>query len=262
MARIGFVGFGNMGRAIAEGLQRAGFSKSDFNITVRSKREELKREGYRVLPLKENVKNSNILILAVKPKDLKRVLEEIGNKENLKGKLIVTVAAGVPLKEYKRFLGESAKVIRTMPNLNVKYNKGLWAVSFSESVGEEEKKLVRELLSKTGEVLEIPESLMDAFTALAGSGPAFAAEIVDAFAEAGVKLGFSYGDALKIAVQTFAGTLLYMEKENLHPALLRDRVTSPGGTTIYGLSVFHKRGIKGFLMEVVEEAYRRAKGID
>ena len=262
MTKIGFVGFGNMGRAIAQGLERRGFRKEDFIVAVRraASREKLTKEGYKVLPLEEVVKRGFPLFLAVKPKDLKEVLEKI---KELKGeeKLIISTVAGVPLKEYYNILGKRAKVVRTMPNINVKYNRGVWGAVFGENLNREEREKVKELLAQTGLVVELEEGLLDAFTALAGSGPAFVAEIVDAFAEAGVKMGFKYEDALKITLQTFLGTLEYLQKEELHPVVLRDRVTSPGGTTIYGLSKFHQRGIKGALMEVVEEAKRRAEGL-
>ena len=96
---------------------------------------------------------------------------------------------------------------------------------------------------------------------MAGSGPAFVAEILDAFAQGGVKLGFKYETALKIALYTFAGTVALIEEENLHPVLLRDKVTSPAGTTVYGLTKLNREGLKGVIAEILEEAYKRAEGL-
>ena len=260
---VGFIGFGNMARAIAEGLIRAGFPKEKILASVRSERskEKLQKEGFKVLPPEEVIEKSDFLFLATKPKDLPAAVEPFKEHPKKGEKVFISVAAGVPLRKLKDLLGEDSKIVRTMPNVNVAVGKGVWGVAFSENLTPAERQTVKELLEKTGLVVELEESLMDAITALAGSGPAFIAEIIDAFAEAGVKLGFKYPDALKIALYTFTGTLQLMEERNEHPILLRDKVTSPAGTTIYGLSKLHSEGIKGKLIEVVEEAYKRAKGL-
>ena len=260
---VGFIGFGNMGRAIAEGLIRAGFPKEKILASVRSEKskEKLQREGYKVLAPKEVFEKAEFLFLATKPKDLPATVKPFKEDPKKGEKVFISVAAGVSLQRLKDLLGEDAKIVRTMPNVNVAVGKGVWGVAFSENLTPPERERVKEILEKTGLVVELDENLMDAITALAGSGPAFIAEIVDAFAEAGVKLGFKYPEALKIAFYTFMGTLQLMEERNEHPVLLRDKVTSPAGTTIYGLSKLHSEGIKGKLIEVIEEAYRRAKGL-
>ena len=258
--KIGFIGFGNMGRAIAEGLIRSGYlKKEDFLVSVKSSesKKSLEGEGFKVETNEGVVKKSEILFLAVKPKDLKKVLEEI--KPLVGDKPIISVAAGVPLKFYLEILGEGAKVARTMPNLNVKIGKGIWGVSFAPAFGGEDREEIKKLLSLTGEVFEIDESLMDAITALAGSGPAFVAEIIDAYTMAGVKLGFKPQEALKLALQTFLGTLELLREENTHPSVFRDKVTSPAGTTVYGLHLLNERGLKGHLISAIEEAYKRAR---
>ena len=252
-----------MARAIAEGLTRAGFPKENILASVRSEksREKLQKEGYRVLTPKEVFEKSKYLFLATKPKDLPKAVEGFKDYPQKGEKVFISVAAGVSLQKLKELLGEDAKIVRTMPNVNVAVGKGVWGVAFSENITPAERETVKKLLEKTGLVVEIDESLMDAITALAGSAPAFIAEIVDAFAEAGVKLGFKYPEALKIALYAFMGTLQFMEEKNEHPILLRDKVTSPAGTTIYGLSKLHSEGIKGKLIEVIEEAYKRARGL-
>lgn len=260
--KVGFIGFGNMGRAIAEGLIRSGhYKRENFLVSVKSEesKQKLEGEGFKVETNEGVVKNSEILFLAVKPKDLKKVLEEI--KPFLGNKPLISVAAGVPLKTYLEVLGESAKAVRSMPNLNVKIGKGIWGITFAPAFGGEEREEIKKFLSLTGEVLEVDESLIDAITALAGSGPAFVAEIIDAYAQAGVKLGFKHNEALKIALQTFLGTLELLKEENIHPSMFRDKITSPAGTTIYGLHLLNEKGIKGNLISVVEAAYKRAKGI-
>lgn len=258
--RIGFIGFGNMAQAIYEGLTKFGnFKQSDFLITVKSNKskERLTKEGFKVVEIKDLVKNSEVIFIAVKPKDGEKVLKSIAPL--LSDQILISVMAGVPLQKMEELLPETAKVVRTMPNINVRVGKGVWGLTFGKNLDENDQEKVKKLLKTTGLVVEIDEPLMDAITALAGSGPAFVAEIIDAFAQAGVKLGFSYKEALNIALYTLGGTVENLLQTKEHPILFRDRVTSPGGTTIYGLSKFNSHGIKGELMEVIEEAFVRAK---
>jgi len=248
-----------MGRAIAEALINSKkVKKEDILVSVKSEesKEKLKREGFKVLPTGEVIKNSDIVFLAVKPNQVKEILERY--RSLFGGKTLITVVAGLPISFYEDILGnEKVEIIRTMPNVNVRYGYGVVGVSFSEGVKDKEK--VLELLKPLGLVLEVEERLMDALTALAGSGPAFVAEILDAYAEAGVKLGFKYGEALKIALYTFLGTIKNLMEKKLHPILLRDQVTSPGGTTIAGLSTLNEEALKGKLIKVIESAYNRSR---
>jgi pyrroline-5-carboxylate reductase len=263
MGKIGFLGFGNMGRAIAEGLLKSGkFTKEDFLISVRSKEsgEKLLAEGFRVTDTPKVVKEASLILIAVKPKDLPQLVSQIKGLPDLEKKIFISTCAGVTLKKLKElFHPAQPQLVRTMPNINVKVGKGVWAVAFDQDFPEGAKEKVKSFLSLTGLVLEVEEELINAITALAGSGPAFVAEIIDAFAQGGVKLGFKYETALKIALYTFAGTVDLIEEENLHPILLRDRVTSPAGTTIYGLTKLNREGLKGIIAEVLEESYKRAK---
>jgi pyrroline-5-carboxylate reductase len=265
MGKIGFLGFGNMGRAIAEGLLKSGeFTKEDFLISVRSKEsgEKLLAEGFKVTDTKKVVTECPLILIAVKPKDLPQLVSQIKGLPDLGEKIFISTCAGVSLGKLKElFSPAKPRLVRTMPNINVKVGKGVWAVAFEEGFPEGEKQKVKTLLSLTGLVLEVEEGLINAITALAGSGPAFVAEILDAFAQGGVKLGFKYETALKIALYTFAGTVALIEEENLHPVLLRDRVTSPAGTTVYGLTKLNREGLKGVIAEVLEEAYKRAEGL-
>ncbi len=255
---LGFIGFGNMGRAIAEGLIRSGrFKKEDFFVSVRSERSKglLSEEGWNVVSNEEVAKKSALIFVAVKPKNAENVLKPLSIYIGTKP--VVSVMAGVKLKRLEELL-PTARVVRTMPNVNVAVGVGVWGVAFSERVSEGLRKKITELLALTGLVLEIDEKLMNSITALAGSGPAFVAELLDAFALAGVKMGFKYGDALKVALYTFGGTVEYISDRSVHPAAMRDLVCSPAGTTIYGVSKLNSEGIKGKLIEVVEGAKKRA----
>jgi pyrroline-5-carboxylate reductase len=259
--KVGFIGFGNMGRAIAAGLLRKKLlSKEDILVSVKSSqhKEKLQKEGFNVLSPEEIVEKSSVVFLAVKPFAVKDVLNLIKDRFNSE-KLLITVVAGLPISFYEEILGKDKKIVRTMPNVNVAVGKGLWGVSYNPNIGEEDRSLVRRLLEATGRVFEIDENFIDAFTALAGSGPAFVAEIIDAFTLGGVKLGFSRKEALEIALETFLGTITYLQRKNIHPIQFRDTITSPAGTTIYGISKLNSLGIKGALIEVIEEAYKRSK---
>ncbi len=254
---VGFIGFGNMGKAIAEGLIRSGeFSREDFLVSVRSEesRKKLTSEGWKVRAPVLVAREAAVVFVAVKPKDAE-ALKELA--PYLEKKPVISVMAGVSLDKLRGIFPE-AYLIRTMPNVGVAVGKGVWGISFAKDFPEGLDIEIKKLLALTGLVVDIDESLMNAITALAGSGPAFVAELIDAFAEAGVKLGFKYEQALKVALYTFAGTVELMEEKNLHPALMRDKVTSPAGTTIYGLSVLNAEGVKGKVMKAVEEAKNRA----
>jgi pyrroline-5-carboxylate reductase len=255
---LGFIGFGNMGRAIAEALIKTQkVKKEKLLISVKSEKSKrkLSEEGFKVLPTEEVIKQSDIVFLAVKPNQVGEILKNY--RPLFEGKTLITVVAGLLISFYKDLLGNNVAIVRTMPNVNVKNGYGVVGVSFSKNV--KNKAEILELLKPLGLILEIDEKLMDAITALAGSGPAFVAEIIDAYAEAGVRLGFKYNEALKIALYTFLGTIKNLLEENKHPILLRDEVTSPGGTTIAGLKTLNEEAIKGKLIKVVESAYLRSQ---
>lgn len=256
--RVGVVGFGNMGSAFAEGLsKRIGRERVLVFDIDPAKRDLAVGMGFPVASdLIFLVRESDLVLLAVKPKDVKGVLETI--KEDLGGKILGSVAAGVDTKTLKELSGTD-RVVRLMPNINVKVGKGTIAVAFGEGISEEEKGKVMDLFSSCGTLYTLPESLFDAFTALAGSGPAFVMVFIDALAMAGVREGFTYDQALRITLDTVLGTADLLKNLGGNPSEWVTKVTSPGGTTVEGIKVLEERGFRGAVMECVGKASEKAR---
>jgi len=156
-------------------------------------------------------------------------------------------------------LGKKGRVVRLMPSINLLAGRGAIAIAFGDGLGEEEKERVKELLSECGSLYEIPEHLFDGFTALAGSGPAFVFSFIDALALAGVREGFSYETALKIAVDTVGGSADLLRKFGGNPGEWIVKVTSPGGTTVEGLAYLEKKGFKGIVIGCIRKTSKRAQ---
>ncbi len=257
--RVGIVGYGNMGGAFAKSLAN---SVGKENITIyeisEQKRKEAIEDGFAVAKdLYFLAQSSDVVLLAVKPKDVRSVLLEL--KESLKGKILLSVAAGLELSFYEEVLGKDQKIVRLMPNINLLVGKGTIAVVHNGKLEEEEFDEVLKILSCCGSLYEIPESLFDSFTALAGSGPAFVFQFIDALALAGVKEGFSYEEALRIASDTLAGSAELIRTLGGNPNDWTTKVTSPGGTTIEGLAYLERKGFKGMVMRCVEKTSEKAK---
>jgi pyrroline-5-carboxylate reductase len=261
--KVGFIGGGNMAEAFIEAfilgelLLPSQLSVSD----VDSKRLSYLKEKFGVktfLKNQEVVLNSDVIFLAVKPQVLKTVLSEI--KEVVtRAQLLISMAAGFPIRKIEELVGDDKKVVRIMPNIMVRIRKGVIAYADNKRLFDEEEKLVKELLSFTGKVFEVPESLFDAVTALGGSSPAFLFVIIEALCDGGVRAGLSRELSKDIVLQVLEGAAQLAKEE--HPELLKDKVTSPGGTTIEGLSALEERGIRYALNEAVRRATQRSREI-
>ena len=257
--RIGIVGYGNMGSAFAKALSK---SVERENITVfeisSDRREKALEEGFAVArDLYFLVEGSDLILLAVKPKDLKGVLEEI--KGAIGGRILVSIAAGVDIGSVEDVVGKDKKVVRMMPNINVLVGRGTIAVAWNEVISEEELSKVLNIFSACGSLYEVPEDLFDSFTALAGSSPAFIFSFVDALAMAGVKEGFSYEVALRIVLDTISGSAQLLKELGGNPNEWITKVTSPGGTTVEGIAYLERKGFKGIVMRCVERTSEKAK---
>ncbi|MEJ5172917.1 MAG: pyrroline-5-carboxylate reductase [Hydrogenothermaceae bacterium] len=261
MFKIGIIGIGNMGQAILEGLvERSGIKETDI-IVYDLNREKVKDivEKYEVASASDVgylVNLAEIIFIAVKPKDFEYAVKPALNYFN-ESKTVISVMAGISINKIKSIIGRS-KIVRTMPNTPALIGEGVIGVSFDFEEDGTKKEIVK-LLSSLGEVIEIKEELMDCITGLSGSGPAYVFTFIDALAMAGVKMGFPYQDALKIATQTVLGAAKLIKETAEHPAVLRDKVTSPAGTTIYGLHKLEEKGFKDAVISAVEEATNRSK---
>ncbi len=254
--RSGVVGYGNMGAALARALR--GRSEVFVYDIDPARREQAISEGFAVArSVHFLVRESDVLFIAVKPKDVRGVLEEIA--DSVGDKIVASIAAGVSLELIDSLLGGRGRVVRLMPNINLLVGRGAVAIAFGDGLSEEEKEKVKELLSDCGSLYEVPEHLFDGFTALAGSGPAFVFSFIEALALAGVREGFSYETALRIAVDTVGGSADLLKKLGGTPAEWTVKVASPGGTTVEGLAYLEKKGFRGIVIGCVRKTSKRAE---
>ncbi len=262
--QIGIIGTGNMGEALIGGLIHSRSSQPENIICSDKRPETLKRirETYGVTVKKSNsevVRASEIVIYAVKPQIMASVLRETADALDMT-KLVISVAAGVPLTAIEALLGKELRLIRTMPNIAAMVREGATAVAAGQHVLKNDIKLAKAVFDSVGKTVFIEENtLMDAITGLSGSGPAYIFVIVDALADAGVKVGLSRDDAILLASQTVLGAAKLLLETGEHPGRLKDRVTSPGGTAIAGLHTLEKGGLRTTLINAVEAATQRSK---
>lgn len=257
MRKIGFLGGGNMGRAIIEGLLKAGLYEKE-NIFVYDVSEKalstLKNElGIETVKSStELVKNVDTLILSVKPHILPIVLKECG-KELTKKQVIISIAAGVTLDFLESQLSADYKFVRVMPNTPALVGEGMAALCANSQVNQEEQDQVLAIFSSFGKAKFLPERLIDAVVGVSGSGPAYVYLFIEALADGAVLEGMPRNDAYEFAAQTVLGSAKMVLETKRHPGDLKDMVCSPGGTTIEGVKVLEKGGFRGLVMETVHE---------
>jgi pyrroline-5-carboxylate reductase len=263
--QVGILGTGNMGEALIHGLLYGHLCRPEqvFCSDVRPERLKAIREKYGVKSTSHNVevvKQSDILILAVKPQIMKQVVEEIAKYLDL-SKLIISIAAGVPLDAIEACARKDLKLIRVMSNICVSVREGVSAIAGGKHALKEDLMMAKTIFDSVGKSLFIEENLLDAVTGLSGSGPAYIFLIIDALADAGVKVGLSRDDALILAPQTVLGAAKMLIETGEHPGKLKDMVTSPGGTAIAGLHTLEEGGLRTTLINAVEVATQRSKAL-
>ncbi|MCL2305703.1 MAG: pyrroline-5-carboxylate reductase [Planctomycetaceae bacterium] len=259
---IGFLGAGQMASALGAGFVRAGVVKSSNVYAYDVSTEALKKFSQNVGgtacgTLEELVQKSDIIFLAVKPQHIHTVLGSLKELEKT-SKLFVSIAAGVTMKELTGKLGEQALVVRVMPNTPCLIGSGASGLCASDYVCDVKIQMVQTLLETVGIAVEVPERLMNAVTGLSGSGPAFGYVMIEAMSDAGVKLGLPRDTATRLAAQTLKGAAEMVLQTGEHPGVLRDRVASPGGTTIAGLVALEEAGLRSALIAAVCAAAERA----
>jgi len=252
-----------MGSALIEGIIKAdvvmpeNIGASDVYVPFL---DELKTKfGIRVSTDNADiVKGSDILILAVKPQILGSVLANLRDYVT-SDKLIISIAAGVPLSTYEDALPEGTRVVRVMPNIAATVSEAASGISPGKSAIPEDLKTALEIFSAVGTAVQVPESLMDAVTGLSGSGPAFIFPVIEAMADGAVLEGMDRKSALTLAAQTVLGAAKMMLETGMHPGELKDMVTSPAGTTIQGIRALEEAGIRAAFMNAVIMASERSK---
>ncbi|MEL7034647.1 MAG: pyrroline-5-carboxylate reductase [Cyanobacteria bacterium J06592_8] len=269
--KFGLIGGGVMGEALLSRLiaQEIYLPSEVIVSEPQPQRRETLQQQYGVEVTDENsqaAKVSEVLLLAIKPQILDRVISDlvaIGIKETNRPDaemMIISILAGVPLSRLESaFLHRP--VIRVMPNTPATVGAGMSAFAAGKTVEPHHKERAQQILGAVGEVVEVPEYLMDAVTGLSGSGPAYVALMIEALSDGGVAAGLPRAIASKLALQTVLGTATLLHETGMHPAELKDRVTSPGGTTIAGVGQLEARAFRSALIEAVKAAYERSKAL-
>lgn len=260
--RLGFLGSGNMASALIQGLVHGGVVPPTHILASDVKTERLeqleKEHGVRTtMDNHQLVRESDVVVLAVKPQVIDRVLTEVG-KDFRADQLLVSVAAGVPIEALESRLPPGSRVVRTMPNTPATVQAGATAVAGGANATADDLRLARELFEAVGRVVVLDEALLDAVTGLSGSGPAYIMLIIEALADGGVKVGLHRDTALLLAAQTVFGSAKLLLETGEHPGRLKDMVTSPGGTAIAGLHTLESGALRKTLIDAVETATRRA----
>lgn len=261
--KIGFIGAGNMGEALVRGLLKARVF-SPGSILISDPRRKRAADLVKVYGVKktsgnqELVGKADVIILAVKPATINTVLREV-NAVLDRGKLLVSVAAGVSLFQIESRLRVPARLVRAMPNTPALVGEGATAVCFGHMATAADRKLVARIFGAVGCAVELEEGMMDAVTGLSGSGPAFVFSMIQGLADGGVREGLPRETALELAAQTVLGAARLVLETGTHPHELRDQVASPGGTTIQGIGVLQETGFEGMVMEAVRAATEKSR---
>ncbi|MCP4007378.1 MAG: pyrroline-5-carboxylate reductase [bacterium] len=256
---VGTIGAGNMAEAILRGLLRAGLAPerlvaSDLDA---GRREHIERElGVPTSDSNADVaERAEVVVLAVKPAHLESASTDLPRDD---GPLFVSIIAGKTSASLQAHLGAGARIVRAMPNTPALIGEGITAIASDTGVSAQDLKSAEAVLSAVGRVVRVPEALMDAVTGLSGSGPAYAYLFIEALIDAGVREGLPAATARELSTQTVLGAAAMVRETGENPALLRERVSSPGGTTIAGLASLEEGGLREAIFAAVRAATVRS----
>jgi pyrroline-5-carboxylate reductase len=259
---IGFIGAGNMTNALIKGLIKSGLYSTELLAVSDNDRQKLgdvsDRFGLKGYASNKGlVRGCTVIVLAIKPQMIRDVLEEIKD-EIMDVHLIISIAAGIPIKMIRSVIGRDIPIIRVMPNTPALIQKGISVLTAGGTATPSHMDIARGIFDAVGKTIVLDEAMMDAVTALSGSGPGYIFKIMESFVAAGEKLGFDRVTALLLVTQTFLGAALLAEESDLSLPQLRKMVTSPGGTTAAALAFFEERGLEKIIEGAVEAACRRS----
>ena len=262
---IALIGAGQMGQALAQGFCNSGECDPTAVIAydpslAAQKNLQNSIPGVRLTKTaSEATRAARYVILAVKPQHATSVCHEI-QPALQDGTIVISIVAGLPTTWLSAKL-KTSHVVRVMPNTPCLIGKGVSAISTPPELNPKDTETIQRLFTTVGVVHNVPESLLDAVTAVSGSGPGYVALLIDALADGGVQAGLPRQLALDLAVQTFAGTAALIADTGDHPAVVKERVSSPGGTTVAGLSVLERKGVRGALADTVAAAADRSAAL-
>ena len=258
---VAILGVGVMGSTLLAGLLRAGRNAADLVITGRNAERAKEMAGTYGVRLMSNVDaadDADTLVLVVKPQDMGGLLAEISAHVR-PGALVVSLAAGITTGFLEERLPEGTAVVRVMPNTPALVDEGMAAISPGKHCDEGHLIEAEELLRSCGKVLRIPEKHLDAVTAISGSGPAYIFYVVEAMIEAGVLLGMPRATSTELVVQTLYGAATMLKETGQHPTVLREQVSSPGGTTMAALRQLDDHKVRAAFVTAMEAAAKRSK---
>jgi pyrroline-5-carboxylate reductase len=260
---IVFLGAGQIAEAIISGLLNAQLIAPD-RITATDVRPDRLDELSGRLGIRTNTVNreaaahGEVIVLTVKPQDVPKLLGDVGALLGAE-QLVISVAAGVPIRVIQKSLPGPTPVIRVMPNTPALVGAGMAVLALGEHARPRDEALATQIFSAVGKAVTLPESYLDAVTGLSGSGPAFVALFIEALIEGGVRVGLARDVATTLAVQTTLGTAQMIMETQRHPAVMREAVSSPGGTTMAGIHALEQGGIRGLIMNAVVAATERSR---
>jgi len=260
---LAILGAGVMGETVLSGLLRAGWNSDRIIATDRRTERQVELEakyGITMMTNEEAAAKADTVILVVKPQDMRDLLTEIAPVVS-SSTLIVSLAAGVDTASIEERLPTGTPVVRVMPNTPAQVDEGMAAISPGAHSDEEHLARVSELMSATGRVVTVPERYQDAVTAISGSGPAYLFFVVEAMIEAGVHLGLPRDTATELVVQTMLGSAKLLRETGEHPTVLRERVTSPGGTTAAAIRQLEDHKVRAAFITAMESARDRSRDL-
>jgi len=259
---LGIIGAGQMAEALIGGLLAAEVAAPADIVAadVSAERRDVVKRRFGIRVTADNAeaaREAATVLLAVKPQHVEAVL--CGIAPVMDGRLLISIAAGISIQKLSAWVPSSTRVVRVMPNAPALVCEGMSAVAYGSSIGDDDRNAVRAMLESVGRMVELDERLMDAVTGLSGSGPAYVCLVAEALADGGVKAGLPRPVAQLLATQTLIGAARMLLESGEHPGRLKDRVASPGGTTIAGLHALERGGLRACLIAAVEAATKRSR---
>jgi pyrroline-5-carboxylate reductase len=258
---IAILGAGKMGEALLSGMLRAGVAPVGVIAAARREdRAQALRDSYgiEVTGAAQAAEQASTLVITVKPQDMVGLLDEVGPRVK-PDQLVISVAAGITTRFIEARLASDAPVVRVMSNTPVLVDEAMSVISPGRHACEEHLRRTEQLLRPVGKVLRIPESQQDAATALSGSGPAYVYFLVEAMVDAGILLGMPRNTALEMVKQAVYGAATMLRESGEHPVILREAVTSPGGTTINAIRELERHGVRAAFLAAIESARDRGR---
>ncbi|KAJ3629267.1 hypothetical protein MTP99_013669 [Tenebrio molitor] len=268
LLKIGFIGGGKMAQAMAKGFISAGLAKGETMISSCHPSDVASAKAFKDLgaeSLFENVpvvEKSDVIIVSVKPSVVPIALGDIKNAPDIKAdKLFLSIAMGVTIKQLEQYLPKECRVVRVMPNIPALVRSGASVFVTGSKATDRDAQLTKKLLKSVGTCERVTENLLDAITALSGSGPAYIYILIESLADGGVKMGLPRDLAYRLASQTVLGAAQMVRDTNVHPGVLKDDVTSAAGSTAAGLHVLEQKGFRAAVISAIEAATERCREV-